>query len=77
MFLSHQLIMLANQYKARLTKILSDGSAVTFVDLVPLLRALGTEALLDQIQNQRDNLLDCLRAAEGRRLYLSTVYGSL
>ena len=61
MFLSHQLIMLANQYKARLTKILSDGSAVTFVDLVPLLRALGTEALLDQIQNQRDNLLDCLR----------------
>lgn len=69
--------MLANQYKARLTKILSDGSAVTFVDLVPLLRALGTEALLDQIQNQRDNLSDCLRAAEGRRLYLSTVYGSL
>ena len=72
MFLSHQLIMLANQYKARLTKILSDGSAVTFVDLVPLLRALGTEALLDQIQNQRDNLLDCLRAAEGR-LHLYTM----
>ena len=69
--------MLANQYKARLTKILSDGSAVTFVDLVPLLRALGTEALLNQIQNQRDNLLDCLRAAEGRRLHLSTAYSAL
>ena len=58
--------MLANQYKARLSKIMNDGSAVTFVDLVPLLRALGTEAFLDQVQSQRESLLECLQGADGK-----------
>lgn len=66
MFLSHQLIMLASQYKAKLCKLMNDGSAVTFVDLVPLLRALGTEAFLDQLHNQKVTLMECLQGAEGK-----------
>ncbi|XP_067941918.1 centromere/kinetochore protein zw10 homolog [Watersipora subatra] len=65
MFLSHQLILLASQYKARLTKVMNDGSGVTFVDLVSLLRALGTQSFLDQLHSQKLNLLDCLKGAEG------------
>ncbi|KAF6024759.1 ZW10 [Bugula neritina] len=65
MFLSHQMILLASQYKPRLSSILQDVSAVTFVDLVPLLRAQGTESFLDQIQFQKENLLEYLQAAEG------------
>jgi len=68
MFLSHQMILLASQYKPRLSSILQDVSAVTFVDLVPLLRAQGTESFLDQIQFQKENLLEYLQAAEGKSM---------
>lgn len=66
MYLSHQLIMLANNYKARLSTILDDVSSITFVDLVPLLRALGTEVLVEQLSAQKTDLLDCLLAADGK-----------
>jgi len=45
---------------------MTNATAVTFVDLVPLIRALGTGAFMDQLKTQKENLQDCLQAAESK-----------
>lgn len=67
--------MLANSYKARLSAILDDASAVTFVDLVPLLRALGTETFIQQLSAQKSDLLEFLVAADGKELSSTVLCG--
>ncbi|XP_066495731.1 centromere/kinetochore protein zw10 homolog [Tiliqua scincoides] len=58
MYIAHHLLTLGHQFRGRL----SDGT-VTFVDLVPGFRRLGTECFLAQMRVQKGELLERLSSA--------------
>lgn len=58
MYIAHHLLTLGHQFRGRL----SNGT-VTFVDLVPGFRRLGTECFLAQMQVQKGELLERLSSA--------------
>ncbi|KAL4687999.1 hypothetical protein H8957_004626 [Semnopithecus entellus] len=62
MYIAHHLLTLGHQFRLRLAPILCDG-AVTFVDLVPGFRRLGTECFLAQMRAQKGELLERLSSA--------------
>ena len=64
MYLAHHLLTIGPQFQSQLRQDLSLVS-VTFVDLVPKLRRLGTECFIRCLQKQRDGLTDCLANAKG------------
>lgn len=64
MYLAHHLLTLGHQFQSQLPKPLTMAS-VTFVDLVPKLRRLGTECFMRCLQKQRDELIGCLKNARG------------
>ncbi|XP_035224174.1 centromere/kinetochore protein zw10 homolog isoform X1 [Stegodyphus dumicola] len=57
MYLAHCLCTLGNHYKCDLTP----NIPMTFIDLVPEIRKLGTEAFLFQMRHQRQQLLQLLK----------------
>ena len=53
---------LGHQYSKKLPESIN----VTFVDLVPKIRQLGTEYFLRQLATQREQILEYLNAANGK-----------
>ncbi|XP_038610373.1 centromere/kinetochore protein zw10 homolog [Tachyglossus aculeatus] len=62
MYIAHHLLTLGHQFRGHLTSVLRDG-AMTFVDLVPGFRRLGTECFLAQMRAQKGELLERLSSA--------------
>lgn len=58
MYIAHHLLTLGHQFRGRL----SDGT-ITFVDMVPGFRRLGTECFLAQMRVQKGELLERLASA--------------
>ena len=56
---------MGHQFQQQQAEPLNKGAA-SFVDLVPKLRRLGTECLLDQMSSQKAELLELLGGAQGR-----------
>ncbi len=88
MYIAHHLITLGHQYKQKLPEAISEF--VTFVDMVPVFRRLGTETFLRQRIKQSKLLLDYLSGAHGtqsssltkqtqkqRNVFVVTVYQSI
>ncbi|KAK3591551.1 hypothetical protein CHS0354_041595 [Potamilus streckersoni] len=61
MFISHHLMTLGHQFSKKLPQNIS----TTFVDLVPKIRRLGAESFLQQLAQQKAQLLEYLQAASG------------
>ncbi|GFR92224.1 centromere/kinetochore protein zw10-like protein [Elysia marginata] len=61
MFISHHLMTLGHQFASRLPPLVNP----TFVSLIQQIRENGVHVFLDQIQRQRDLLLECLEGAKG------------
>ena len=70
-------MLLGPQFSRQLPSPLHDGAG-TFVDLIQKVRSIGTGALMQQMATQRDDLLDCLSAASGKKknnfFLLSLIY---
>ena len=64
LYLAHHLLTLGHQFQSQLPKPLTMVS-VSFVDLVPKLRRLGTECFIRCLRKQRDELIGCLKNARG------------
>ena len=64
MYVAHHLITLGHQYRNKLPEPLRSGAA-TFIDMIPKIRRLGTEAFLQQMTKQKQQLLDYLTGANG------------
>uniref|UniRef100_A0A6I8NUN5 Centromere/kinetochore protein zw10 homolog n=1 Tax=Ornithorhynchus anatinus TaxID=9258 RepID=A0A6I8NUN5_ORNAN len=62
MYIAHHLLTLGHQFRGHLASVLRDG-AMTFVDLVPGFRRLGTECFLAQMRAQKGELLERLSSA--------------
>ncbi|XP_071454519.1 centromere/kinetochore protein zw10 homolog [Hetaerina americana] len=60
MYLAHHLLTLGHEYQDRLPSILQE-QMTTFVDQVLVLRSIGTNIFLKQMQKQRDQLLEIVR----------------
>ncbi|XP_076314532.1 zeste-white 10 kinetochore protein [Tachypleus tridentatus] len=60
MFLAHNLLTLGHQYHSQLATFL-ENPCITFVDIVPQLRQLGTDAFLAQMRRQKQQLLNFLQ----------------
>lgn len=61
MYLAHHLITLGHQFHSRLPPPLN-SQTTTFVDQVPLVRALGEECFLAEMRKQAECLLDFLKS---------------
>ncbi|ESP01626.1 hypothetical protein LOTGIDRAFT_225294 [Lottia gigantea] len=61
MFISHHLMTLGHQFSLKLPPTINS----TFVDLIPKIRGIGTQSFMDQMNSQRDLLLEFLQAANG------------
>ncbi|KAG8231565.1 hypothetical protein J437_LFUL011743 [Ladona fulva] len=60
MYLAHKLLTLGHQHSDLLPVVVQD-QMVSFVDQVQVLRTIGTEIFLRQMQKQRDQLLEIVR----------------
>jgi len=68
MYLAHELLTLGHAYRHKWVNALDADfgmSAATFVDLVPKIRALGTDCFLLQVQRQKQLLAESLKSADG------------
>ena len=72
MYIAHHLLTLGHQYKAKLPEPLCQGAA-TFVDLVPKIRRLGTEAFLQQMAAQKQQLIEFLNGAHGKTIFFKVI----
>lgn len=61
MYVCHHLAMIGHQFN----KSLPEDVQATFVDLMPKIRRLGTDTMLQQLNSQKDIMLDYLQAAKG------------
>lgn len=68
MYVCHHLAMIGHQFN----KSLPEDVQATFVDLMPKIRRLGTDTMLQQLNTQKDIMLDYLQAAKGRRKCIYT-----
>src|SRR6218665_1859 len=64
MYIAHHLTLLGHQYRPLLPEPLCHGAA-TFVDLVPVFRRLGAKSFMEQLAQQKIEILDCLSVAHG------------
>jgi len=64
MYLAHHLTTLGHQYSSSFSSALTSNS-ITFVDLLPRLRDLGTEAFLAQMLLQKKQLIEIIREIGG------------
>ena len=64
MYISHHLMILGSQYRAKLPEPLLKGAA-TFVDYVPVLRRMGAKCMIELLLQQKLQILEILRSANG------------
>lgn len=68
MYLAHELLTLGHAYRHKWLAALDAEcrmTAATFVDLVPKLRALGTDCFLQQLDRQKQLLAESMKSADG------------
>ncbi|ESO94116.1 hypothetical protein LOTGIDRAFT_176728, partial [Lottia gigantea] len=71
MFISHHLMTLGHQFSLKLPPTINS----TFVDLIPKIRGIGTQSFMDQMNSQRDLLLEFLQAANDKQLKDLRIFG--
>lgn len=62
MYLAHEICILGSHYECELQAQIP----MTFVDLVPEIKKLGTEAFLSQMRHQKQQLLQLIQEQQGK-----------
>lgn len=66
LYVAHHLATIGHQFN----KSLPADVQATFVDLMPKIRRLGSDTMLQQLKSQKDIMLEYLQAAKGRHKLL-------